>query len=428
MPEQTLTPNPKDTTTLAPKPAEPSTQPLLGEHPPSAQHPHRTWVWVIVLVLVFGVGFLVYRQHQAAEEASKAKENANAQKAVPVTVGKATKGDIGVYVEALGTVTPVYTVTVTSRVQGEIMEVHYREGQMVKKGDPLLEIDPRPYQAALTQAEGQLAHDQAMLNEARIDLERYQAAYAQNAVAQQQVYDQEQTVKQLEGTVQNDQGAVDNAKVNLVYCHITSPIDGRVGLRLVDPGNIVQANSTTALVVVTQLQPITVIFSVAEDYLGQIEPQLRKGQKLKVYALDRTQETTLATGSLLTIDNQVDTTTGTVKLRAIFDNKDNALFPNQFVNAKLLVETQHGVTLVPTAAIQRNSQQAFVYVIRPDQTAAVQNVTVGTTDGNATVAQGIQPGTVIAVNGFDKLQDGIKVQERKGSRNNSSSSSIDQAP
>jgi membrane fusion protein, multidrug efflux system len=431
MPERTLTPNPEDTTTLAPKPAEQSTPPLPGEHPPSPpQRRHRVWVWVIVLVLVFGVGFLVYRQHQAAEEASKAKEIANAQKAVPIAVGKSTKGDIGVYVEALGTVTPVYTVTVTSRVQGQIMEVHYREGQMVKKGDPLLEIDPRPYQAALTQAEGQLAHDQAMLSEARIDLQRYQAAYAQNAVAQQQVYDQEQTVKQLEGTVQNDQGAVDNAKVNLVYCHITSPIDGRVGLRLVDPGNIVQANSTTALVVVTQLQPITVIFSVAEDYLGQIEQQLRKGQTLKVEALDRTQETTLATGSLLTIDNQVDTTTGTVKLRGIFDNKDNALFPNQFVNAKLLVETQHGVTLVPTPAIQRNSQQAFVYVIKPDQTAVVQNVTVGTTDGNTTAVQGIQPGTVIAVNGFDKLQDGIKVEERKGSRSNSgnSSSSTDQAP
>jgi multidrug efflux system membrane fusion protein len=302
---------------------------------------------------------------------------------------------------------------------------------MVRKGDPLLEIDPRPYQAAVTQAEGQLARDNAVLSEARIDLGRYQTAFSQNAIAQQQVYDQEQAVKQDEGTVKNDQGLLDTANVNLVYCHITSPIDGRVGLRLVDPGNIVQANSTTSLVVIAQLQPITVIFSVAEDYLTQIQQQMGHGQKLKVDALDRTQAKTLATGSLLTLDNQVDTTTGTVKLKAIFDNKDNALFPNQFVNAKLLVETQHGVVLVPNPAIQRNAQQAFVYVIKPDQTASMQNITVGTSDNNSTAVQGIQPGAVVAVNGFDKLQDGIKVEERKPSKNgsgNGSSSSGDQAP
>jgi membrane fusion protein, multidrug efflux system len=296
----------------------------------------------------------------------------------------------------------------------------------------LLEIDPRPYQAAVTQAEGQLAHDEAVLAEARIDLDRYQAAFNQNAIAQQQVYDQQQAVKQYEGTVKNDQGLLDTAKVNLVYCHITSPIDGRVGLRLVDPGNIVQANSTTALVVITQLQPITVIFSVAEDYLSQIQQQLRKGQKLKVDAQDRTQVKTLATGSLLTLDNQVDTTTGTVRLKAIFDNKDNSLFPNQFVNARLLIETQRGVVLAPTPAIQRNSQQAFVYVIKPDQTASVTNITVGTADGNITAVQGIQPGQIVAVSGFDKLQDGIKVQPRKGSKNgsgnNADSTNEDQAP
>jgi len=430
MPERTLTPNPEDTTTLAPKPAEQSAPHPGATQPPSTGQRRHVWVWLIVLVLVAGVALLIYFQHQAAEQESNEKANANAQKAVPVVTATSKTGSIGVYVEALGTVTPVYTVTVTSRVQGQIMEVHYREGQMVRKGDPLIDIDPRPYQAALTQAEGQLAHDQAMLSEARIDLQRYQTAYAQNAVAQQQVYDQEQTVKQLEGTVQNDQGAVDNAKVNLIYCHITSPIDGRVGLRLIDPGNIVQANSTTSLVVITQLQPITVIFSVAEDFLGEIEQQLRQGQKLKVEALDRTDSKTLATGSLLTIDNQVDTTTGTVKLRASFDNKDNALFPNQFVNAKLLVETQHNVVLVPTPAIQRNSQQAFVYVIKSDSTAAVQNITTGTTDGNITSVQGIPAGTVVAINGFDKLQDGVKVELRKGSRNNGGNSGLitDQTP
>jgi multidrug efflux system membrane fusion protein len=386
-------------------------------------------VWVLVLVAA-GAIILFYHQYRANEQAKTSKAS-SAPRAIPVVVATATKGDIGVYVEALGTVTPVYTVTVTSRVQGQIMNVLYREGQMVRKGDPLLEIDPRPYQAAVTQAEGQLARDNAVLSEARIDLGRYQTAFSQNAIAQQQVYDQEQAVKQDEGTVKNDQGLLDTANVNLVYCHITSPIDGRVGLRLVDPGNIVQANSTTSLVVIAQLQPITVIFSVAEDYLTQIQQQMGHGQKLKVDALDRTQAKTLATGSLLTLDNQVDTTTGTVKLKAIFDNKDNALFPNQFVNAKLLVETQHGVVLVPNPAIQRNAQQAFVYVIKPDQTASMQNITVGTSDNNSTAVQGIQPGAVVAVNGFDKLQDGIKVEERKPSKNgsgNGSSSSGDQAP
>jgi multidrug efflux system membrane fusion protein len=422
MAEWTLKTNPDDSSTLPPEPPKP---PLEGK-PGTKRH---AWVWVIIAVLIAAAIFFLYHQYQAAEEAKKSKSNSD-ERGVPVLVGTAKKGNIGVYVEALGTVTPVYTVTVTSRVQGQIMNVFYREGQTVHKGDPLLEIDPRPYEAAVTQTEGQLAHDEAVLSEARIDLDRYQAAFSQNAIAQQQVYDQQQAVKQDEGTVKNDQGLVDTAKVNLVYCHINSPIDGRVGLRLVDPGNIVQANSTTPLVVITQLQPITVIFSVAEDYLAQIEQQLRHGAKMKVDALDRDQEKTLATGSLLTIDNQVDTTTGTVKLRAVFDNNDSALFPNQFVNAKLLVETQDGVVLVPTQAIQRNSQQAFVYVIKPDDTASVQNVTVGTTDGNNAAVQGVQAGQVIALSGFDKLQDGIKIEERKGTKNAApgSASNGDQAP
>jgi len=408
MPEWTVKPGPDDTSTLPPAPAP--SQPKR-----EVQVKRRRWVWVVIALVLAGAVVFLYYQHEAAVNAEKAKEK-DQSRPVPVVTANASKGDMGIYVEALGTVTPVYTVSVTSRVQGQIMEVHYREGQMVHKDDPLVDIDPRPYQAALTQAQGQLAHDTAVLEQARIDLDRYRTALSRNAIAQQQVFDQEQAVHQDEGTVQNDQGLVDTAKVNLVYCHITSPIDGRVGLRLVDPGNMVQANSTTALVVVTQLQPITVIFSVAEDYLGQIQQQLTHGQKMKVDALDRTDSKTIATGSLLTIDNQVDTTTGTVKLRAIFDNKGNALFPNQFVNAKLLVETQHDVVLVPTPSIQRNSQQAFVYVIGSDQTAKVQNVTVGASDNNFTVVQGIQPGNVVAINGFDKLQDGIKVEERNGKK------------
>ncbi len=429
MPEWTVKPGLEDTSTL---PAPPQPPAVRG---PEHSARRRIRVWVIAILIVLGVGGFLYHQHQAALQERKAKEN-EASRPIPVTTATATNGEMPIYVEALGTVTPVYTVTIYSRVQGQIMEVHYREGQMVHKGDPLLDIDPRPYEAALTQAEGQLAHDNAMLNEARIDLDRYRSALSRNAIAQQQVYDQEQTVHQDEGTVQNDQGAVANAKVNLVYCHITSPIDGRVGLRLVDPGNIVQANSTTALVVVTQLQPITVIFNVAEDYLSEIEPQLRNGKKMKVEALDRAQEKTIATGSLLALDNQVDTTTGTVKLRAIFDNRDNALFPNQFVNARLLVTTEQNAVLVPSPAIQHNSQQAFVYVINQDQTASVRNVTVGSSNGNLTAVQSIQAGDVVAVNGFDKLQDGAKVQVRNGERKpkgpsseqNTGSPGGDQAP
>jgi membrane fusion protein, multidrug efflux system len=366
------------------------------------------WVWIVCVLVILAAWFLfAHRTTKAAVRAS------SSQRSVPVLAATVHKGDIGVYIDAIGTVTPVYTVSVTSRVQGQIMSVNYREGQMVHKGDSLLEIDTRPYEAALIQAQGQLAHDQAVLNEARIDLDRYKAALDRNAIAKQQYDDQVQIVAQDEGTVQNDQGTLANAKVNLVYCHIASPIDGRVGLRLVDPGNIVQANGTTALVVVTQLQPITIIFSVAEDYLPQIERQLNAGRRLSVEALDR-EKKKIATGFLLTVDNQVDTTTGTVRLKAQFPNTDNALFPSQFVNAHLLVETQSGATLVPSAAIQRNAQGAYVYVLTKDQTAAIRTVTVGTTDGDTTAVQGIEPGEVVAVNGFDKLQDGIKVSVRNG--------------
>jgi multidrug efflux system membrane fusion protein len=398
-------------------PAAPKEKRPPEEH--FTEHPGETkshnWVWILALV-VLAVGGLLYYQRHASGDASKAKA-APAPRAVPITAAATKEGDIGVYVEALGTVTPVYTVTVTSRVQGEIMEVHYKEGQMVHKGEPLLEIDPRPYEAALTQVEGQLAHDQATLDQAKNDLDRYKSAFARNAIAQQQVYDQEQAVLQYQGTVKNDQGMVQNARVNLGYTHITSPIDGRVGLRLVDPGNIVQANSTTSLVVVTQLQPITVIFSVAEDYLPQIMGQLRQNRGMEVAALDRTQEVQIAKGHLLTLDNQIDTTTGTLKLKAIFDNKDNALFPNQFVNTRLLVETERNRVLAPSAAIQRNAQGAFVYVIKPDKTAQMQNVKVGTTDGNVTAVDGVAANTLVAISGFDRLQNGVPVSTREGRGN-----------
>jgi multidrug efflux system membrane fusion protein len=305
-------------------------------------------------------------------------------------------------------------------VDGQIVSVNYTEGQLVHKGDLLVQIDPRPYQAALTQAEGTLAHDEALLGEARIDLDRYQLAFNRNAIAKQQLDDQIQTVKQYEGSVKNDQGTVASAATNVDYATIKAPIEGRVGLRLVDPGNIVTAASGTPLVVITQLQPITVIFSVAEDYLPQIQKQMHEGHRMSVDAFDRNQQTKLASGTLLTLDNQIDTTTGTVKLKAIFANSDVSLFPNQFVNARLLVDTQRNATLVPTAAIQRNAQGAFVYVVKSNQTAAMQTVTIGTTDGGLAAVQGVNPGDAIAITGFDKLQDGAKVSIQKSPADNNS--------
>lgn len=407
------------TTTGAPAtPARPVQKPAAGPR----KRRSFAWVWIILIVFVALIGYRFYQNKESAAKAARAKAAA-AQRGVPISTTTATKGSIGVYINALGTVTPVYTATITSRVDGQIISVDYREGQMVHKGDVLIQIDPRPYKAALTQAQGTLAHDEALLGEARIDLNRYQEAFNRNAIAKQQLDDQTQTVKQYEGSVKNDQGTVASAETNVDYTSIKAPIDGRVGLRLIDPGNIVTSGATTPLVVITQLQPITVIFSVAEDYLPQIQKQMRAGHRMTVDALDRDQQTKLASGSLLTIDNQIDTSTGTVKLKAIFQNGDVALFPNQFVNARLLVDTDENATLIPSGAIQRNAQSAFVYLIKPDKTAAVQAVTVGTTDGNISAVQGIKPGDEIALTGFDKLQDGAKVTLRNGTSGNNADGS-----
>jgi membrane fusion protein, multidrug efflux system len=397
--------SPSTTATTPPAPAPPPPKPVAQKD--AGPRKSHTWIWIVVIILLLLGIFYFYRQHEkAAQAAAQAKQP---RPSAPIATTTARTGDIGVYINALGTVTPVYTATITSRVDGQITNVAYREGQMVHKGDLLIEIDPRPFQAALLQAQGTLAKDEAVLNEAKIDLTRFQQAYDRNAIAKQQLDDQGQLVKQDEGTVKQDQGTVAAAATNVDYTRIIAPIEGRVGLRLVDPGNIVTSGSTTPLVVITQLQPITVIFSVAEDYLPQIQKQLRGGQKLPVDAFARDQSTKLASGSLLTLDNQIDQTTGTVKLKAIFDNHDTELFPNQFVNARLLVDTQRGVTLLPTAAIQRNAQGTFVYVISSDNTANLRNVTVGTTDANTAAVQGVNAGEVVAVNGFDKVQNGGKV-------------------
>jgi multidrug efflux system membrane fusion protein len=378
--------------------------------PPPRPEPHRSHtvrilIWVLILLL-FGVLFWVILHHQQGAKAPSGRRAMTGP--VTVTTATAKTGNIGVYLNAIGTVTPVYTDVITSQVTGLVAAVHYREGQMVRRGDPLIDIDPRPYQAQLVQAQGALERDTNLLAQARMDLERYQAAWARNAIARQTLEDQQKLVLQDEGTVKVDQGAVQYDAVQVGFCHLTAPISGRVGLRPVDPGNVVLANSTTPLVVITQIDPITVVFTIAQDDIGQVLVQMRHGKALQVTAYDRADQAKIATGKLQTIDNQIDTTTGTVKLRAIFPNKTDALFPNLFVNTKLLVNTLQGVTLVPSSTIQQNGDVSYVFVIR-NGTAYMQDVKSGISDSGETVVQGVNPGDVIANSSFQKLQDKSKV-------------------
>jgi membrane fusion protein, multidrug efflux system len=366
----------------------------------------RVIVWIAIL-LIFAVGFLLVLRHKENPAATTSRRGA-AGGTVTVTTASAKKGDIGVYIDAIGTVTPVYTASITSQVNGIITAVYYREGQIVKKGDPLIEVDSRPYRATLLQAQGTLERDENILAQAKMDLARYRDAWSRNAIPKQTLDDQEKVVLQDEGTVKLDQGAVQFDQIQVDFCHIVSPITGRVGLRLVDPGNVVQSNGTNALAVITQLQPMTVIFTIPEDSLGEVAPRLRKKTALPVTAFDRAGQSQIGSGTLLTLDNQIDTTTGTVKARSIFSNKDNALYPNQFVNARLLVDTQHGATLIPTSAIQHNGTEAFVYVLE-DNVAHMRSVTPGVTDDNTTAVSGLNPGDLLANSSFDKLQDNSKV-------------------
>ena len=328
------------------------------------------------------------------------------------TVGAATvaTGNIREIVNALGTVTPIATVTVQTQINGQLTDVGFTEGQLVKKGDFLAQIDARPYQILKEQYEGQLAHDEGLLAQAQMDLTRYQTLAQQNSIAKQQAEDQVFIVQQYKGSVQQDQGLVDSEALNISYCHIVSPITGRVGLRLVDPGNYVQTTSSTGIAVITQLQPITVIFSIPEDDLPEIMPQFSAGTTLIVTAYDRANLHLLATGKVSAVDSQIDTTTGTVKVRAQFDNADNALFPNQFVNARLLVETLQNVVTVPTSAIQRGSPGTYVYAINTDSTVAVRQIKTGAVDGDLTeVRSGLTAGERVVIDGTDRLRDGLRV-------------------
>lgn len=395
----------------------------------------RWWFWILLVALVGG-GYAYWKHKQAANAGQAQGQGAAGSPGgpgggkgrrgqggpgapggfgtmglSPVGVALAKTSDVNIYLTGLGGVTPTSTATVRSRVDGQLMKLHFKEGQLVKQGDLLAELDARPYQVAVTQAEGQLARDQALLSAAQLDLKRYRTLLAQDSIASQQVDTQAALVKQYEGTVKSDQGNLASARLQLTYSRVTAPISGRTGLRQVDIGNIVHSSDTNGIVIITQVQPITTIFSIPEDNIPAVMKQLQAGKKLPTDAWDRDQKNKLASGSLLTIDNQVDATTGTVKLKAQFPNTDFALFPNQFVNIRMLLDTRQGATVIPSAAIQRGSKGLFVYVVKADNTATVRNIKTGPTEGDVTaIEDGVASGETVVIDGIDRLREGAKVE------------------
>lgn len=392
------------------------------------------WLWVLVIAgIVFAIWY--FRGARTPSEAANPSAPATAGKgrggpggagmgnfSVPVVVAAAQRGDLPVYFNGLGTVTAFNTVTVRSRVDGQLVNVAFREGQYVHEGDLLVQIDPRPFEVQLEQAQGQLAKDQAQRKDAEVNLERYKLLFKEGVIPQQQLDTQAALVGQFDGAIKSDQSQVDNAKLQLTYSRITAPISGRVGLRLVDPGNIVHATDANGIVVITQLQPIAVLFSLPQDQLPQVNAKLRAGAQLNVEAYDRDDTQRIATGKLLTIDNEIDPTTGTYKLKSVFNNSDNVLFPNQFVNVHLLVDTMRNLTIVPASAIQRGPQGTYVYAVGGDNTVKIRTVTVALTTANSVgLTGGVNAGDVVVIDGQDKLQDGSKVTPSMAGGSNGSS-------
>jgi len=408
---------------------EPGTHAALG----AASSKSRWWLWVVALAL-FALGGWYYRNSRSAAAAadaaapgapSKGKGGFSAgSMVVPVVVATAQRGDLPVYFNGLGTVTAFNTVTVRSRVDGQLTSIAFKEGQFVHEGDLLAQIDPRPFQVQLAQALGQLAKDQAQRRDAEVNLERFKLLFKEGVIPQQQLDTQAALVGQFDGAIASDQSQIDNAKLQLTYSRITAPISGRIGLRLVDVGNIVHASDTNGLLVITQLQPISVIFSLPEDQLPDVNSKLRSGVQLVVDAYDRDDTAKIASGKLQTIDNQIDLTTGTYKLKSMFANADNSLFPNQFVNVHLLVDTKHNLTIVPTAAIQRGPQGTYIYAVAKDpagkdSVAKIYPVTIAQTTGNSVgLSAGLNPGDMVVIDGQDKLQDGTKINPSPASGSN----------
>ena len=389
--------------------------------PPATDRRRHLWPWLIALCTAAVVGYVLLpgATHGQSPADSPARGTGGGRAGrggaptVPVVAAVARLGDMPIYLDGLGSVTSLNTVTIRSRVDGQLVAVNFREGQLVRKGELLAQIDPRPFQVQLIQADGQLAKDEAALKNAQMDLQRYQALYAQDAVPKQQLDTQAATVNQFEGAVKSDQGSIESAKLNLTYSRITAPVTGRVGLRLVDAGNIVHESDPNGLVVITERQPIAVLFTIPEDSLQAVLQQTRSNRPLPVEAWDRESTNRLATGALLTIDNAIDQTTGTVRLKAVFTNEDDSLFPNQFVNARLLLDTLRGVVVVPAAAIQRNQQSTFVYVVKQDGRVELRTVDVRLTEGdNAAVTGGLSAGETVVIEGVDKLQPGTRVAAR----------------
>ncbi|HVO66381.1 MAG TPA: MdtA/MuxA family multidrug efflux RND transporter periplasmic adaptor subunit [Syntrophales bacterium] len=379
----------------------------------------KRWWMLLLVICLLAVGiYAILTMTGKAQSRKAGQEGKTIPPAISVVAVPTKKADFNIYITGLGSVTPLNTVTVKYRVDGQLMEVLFREGQIVNRGDLLARIDPRPFEVQLLQAEGQMARDLALLKNAQLDLRRYRELWKQDSVPKQQLDTQEALVRQLEGTIKTDQGQIDSAKLQLVYCRITAPISGRVGLRLVDQGNIVHASDANGLVVITQLQPITVIFSIPEDSLPQVLSRLNKGDRLPVEAYDRELKQKLAVGTLLTADNQIDPTTGTIRLKAVFPNEKNELFPNQFVNARLLVAVRRETLVIPSSAVQRGPQGTFVYVVKADMTVEMRPATVGEIQGGeASIKEGLSPDELVVSDGADRLREGARVEVKAQSSN-----------